>query len=142
LALGAIFVGAILLWGTSMWALRKSLTGPLLQIFAIEADVKSMEPYLRRARAEPLSYETAVSTRGALGKPILWTVLAKDSKTALIQGATDQPLLWSNPALVQDDLLRPEGKPFLALGILEKVGRPPTVRFLGTPIEPSTKTFR
>ena len=123
LALGAIFAGALLIWGLSMWVLKNGIKAPLLQIVDDVALVRTLEPWVQRAKERPLGYEEAASSAASAGRPVVWAVVGQSETAALFEGDPKRPIQWANPCD-----LRGAG---VIVAVVESPGPRPRLRFLG-----------
>jgi hypothetical protein len=130
-ALTAIFAGSFLVWGLSMWVLKKNLKGPVLQIVMDTARQHAIGPWVKRAKEQPISYEAVVSSGPLAGRPVLWIVVGIGDSGALYEGDPKRPIEWTNPLDARTDPLQQSGRPYQVVAVIEKGGARPKLRHLG-----------
>jgi hypothetical protein len=131
-ALAAVFTGSLLVWGMSMWVLKKSLKGPILQIVNDTARINSLDPWVQRANRHPVGYaEAAAPGSSASGRPVVWNVTGRTDAEAWFEGDPKRPIQWSNPSEVRTDPLQQAGRPYVVVAVIEKTGPKPRLRHLG-----------
>lgn len=103
---GALFFG-ILVWGTSMYLLRRNIGGTVMLLIRERERVKGLESWVRWAEEERITYDAAVRRgKKVFRRPVIWEIHIPDpaANIAYYMGDPSRQVDWLHP-----DKVKPSG---------------------------------